>query len=653
VGDEVVALARPSLSSVVRTRASLVVAKPPRLDFEEAATVPIAFLTAHYALNHLGKLQEGERVLIHSATGATGLACLSLAQRASAEIYATAGTDEKRRLLESLGVRRAMDSRALSFADEVMEATGGEGVDLVVNSLAGEALARGLALLRPGGRFIELGKRDLLDGGHIPLRCLEDNRAFFLVDLSRMAEKQPHACGRLLRETLRLFEEKNLAPIPKRTFPAADLAEAFHHMARARHIGKVVVRMDQGSLTLAPPADAGAHIRDDSTYVLTGGLGGIALVVGRWLVEKGATNLVLVGRSEPSPAAREAIQTMQAAGARVVVDRIDVADAGSVADAFARWARDLPPVRGIVHAAGMLDDGILLQQTPERFRRVMAPKVDGAWNVHRASLGCPLDFFLLFSSATSVLGSAGQSSYAAANQFLDTLSHYRRARKLPAVSINWGPWSEVGLAARPDRGGRLHAAGMYSLSPREGVEALGRVLLRDVAQVSPMRVNWREWRASHPLLAATPFFSNIDGDASDRAEASDTTRELLALGPEERVTILEDRLRQHAASVLRLATSRIDLDQPLITMGIDSLMAVELKSRVERDIGVAIPLLQLIKGPSLSELARSLVAAMAGDAVSVSENGRNGSASDNKIGKSLLLSFLSVNDSSHVPTRRN
>jgi acyl transferase domain-containing protein/acyl carrier protein len=629
VGDEVVALAKPTLGSFVRTPASLVVSKPARLDFEEAATLPIAFLTAYYALHHLGRLQRGERVLIHSATGAVGLACVRLAQEAGAEIYATAGTEEKRRLLESLSVRRAMDSRSLSFAEEVLEATSGEGVDIVVNSVAGEALARGLTILRPGGRFVELGKRDLLEGGQLPLRSLEDSRAFFLVDLNSLAEKRPDVCGRLLREALRLFEEKNFAPLPKRAFPANELSEALHLMARSRHIGKVVIRMDQGDVSVGPPADVSACISDEGTYVLTGGLGGIALVVARWLVEKGARSLVLVGRNEPSPQAREAIEAMERAGARVVVDRFDVSDTGCVNAAFARWARDLPPVRGIVHAAGLLDDGILIQQTADRFRRVMTPKIRGAWNLHRASLGCSLDFFLLFSSAASVLGSAGQSNY-------------------------WGPWSEVGLAARPDRGGRLEVAGIKSLTSAQGIEALEEIVVGNLAQVSVLRIDWAEWRTSQPLLSELPVFSKLRGTRTHvGAEASDSTRAmLLSVSPDERVGVLEHRLRLHTASVLRLAEAKIDLDQPLINMGIDSLMAVELKSRVERDIGITIPLLQLIKGPSLSELARTLARSLQGDQVTVPDDQARRSGSEEGTGRSLLLSLLSLKDGERESTQR-
>jgi acyl transferase domain-containing protein/acyl carrier protein len=643
IGDEVVALARPCLASHVRTRASLVVARPRRFDFEQAAALPIAFLTAHYALNHLGRLQRGERVLVHSATGAVGLACLQLARRAGAEIYATAGTPDKRRMLESLGVRKAMDSRALAFAGEVMEATGGEGVDVVVNSLSGEALARSLEVLRPGGRFIDLGKRDLLEGGQIPLRYLEDSRSFFLVDLSSLADKQPETCGRLLREAIQLVEEEALEPLPQRVFPAAELPDALHHMARGQHTGKVVIRVAGERVLVAAPGDPSALLRDDATYALTGGLGGIGLVVARWLVDRGARTILLVGRHAPSQEARAAIDAMEHAGARIIVEHFDVADEQSVVDGVARWARDLPPLRGLVHAAGLLDDGILLQQTPARFRSVMAPKVEGAWNLHLATEDIPLDFFVLFSSAASVFGSAGQSNYAAANQFLDALAHYRRRRGLPATSVNWGPWSEVGLAARADRGGRLEIGGMKSISPQEGLEALGRILVGAPSQAAIVNVDWKEWRASYPQLADMPFFSRVAGAAPAQVGDAEGIR-LQALPAEERLAIVEDRLRQHVAAVLRLAAARIDLEQPLVTMGIDSLMAVELKSRVERDLGVAIPLLQLIKGPSLSELARSLAGSMTEDAVSVSGNGRKETGTGPGAGKSLLLSLLSVKE---------
>jgi acyl carrier protein len=272
----------------------------------------------------------------------------------------------------------------------------------------------------------------------------------------------------------------------------------------------------------------------------------------------------------------------------------------------------------------------------------MAPKVQGAWNLHRASLQLPLDFFLLFSSAASVLGSAGQSGYAAGNQFLDALAHYRRARQLPAVSINWGPWSEVGLAARSDRGGRLESAGIKSLSAREGIEALGRVLISNPSQVTVMGVDWPAWRAAQPVLAEAPFFSRLDGAVVGPPNTQNPARaELLTASPEERLQLLAERLRQHVASVLKLAPSKIELDQPLLALGIDSLMAIELKSRVEKELGIAIPLLQLIKGPSLTELARSIANSMGVKMTAAPDGGTKAPSPEGK-DKSLLLSLLSL-----------
>ena len=611
IGDEVVALAQPSLSSVVRTPISLIARKPSRLDFEEAAAIPIAFLAAHYALNHLARLQAGERVLIHSATGAVGLACLRLARDAGADVYATAGTVEKRRLLESLGVRRAMDSRSLSFADEVLEATDGQGVDVVVNSLPGEAMARGLAILRPAGRFIELGKRDAFEGGQLPLRALEDSRSFFLVDLGSLAAKRPEFCGMLFRQTLREFEEKDRAPLPMRVFAAKDLGEAFQHMARSRHIGKVVIRMDPAGVKLEP-GDASALIRDDAAYLVTGGLGRMGLAIGAWLIEKGASTLILADCVEPSLEARAAIQAMESAGARVIVERLDATDRAAVDACFATWARDVRPLRGIVHAASLSDDGSLVEQTSERFDRTVAHKMNGAWNLHRASLACAIDLFVLCSSVASVLGATGRSGSAAGNQFLDGLAHYRRAQGLPAISINWAPWPDAAMR------------GVRSLSSRAVGETLDRLLRADVPQIAVMNVDWQEWRASTPVVAKMPGFSRLNGAEVETIETQDLTRkQVLAMPPAERVTILADYLRDQAAGVLRLASAKIDLDAPLVALGIDSLMGIELKSRLERKLGVTIPLLQLIKGASLSELAHTLAGDISGSAPAASDKVRS------------------------------
>ena len=643
-GDEVVAVPSPALASYVVAPAGFVAPKPPRLSFEEAATLPVAFLTAYYALRHLGRLGPGERVLIHSASGGVGLAAVRIARQMKAEIYATAGTAEKRDFLRSLGIDRVADSRSLDFARDVMAWTGGEGVDVVLNSLAGEAIPRGMALLRPGGRFLELGKRDILQNSPLGLQLLGRNRAFLAIDLYALARDRPEQLASLLSETMGFVCDHALGPLPFRTFPASQAESAFRHLAHGKHVGKVVLSMRDPDVRAVAAARTG--IRPDATYLLTGGLGGLGLAVARWMVDEGARSLVLVGRHGPSREAQAALETMEKAGARVTVAQADVSDGRQLAAVLAEIDERHSPLRGIVHAAGVLNDGILAQMDPNRFESVMGPKVDGAWHLHALTAGRPLDFFVLFSSAAGVLGSPGQGNYSAASAFLDALAHHRREAGLPALSIDWGPWSEVGLAARPDRGGRLAAQGMESLSPPQGVAAFARLLKGAPAQIAVMPVDWREWRQVHRAAAGSPLLSGFadeeDTDAGPRGTGL-TGAVLLAAGPAERQRVLEDHLRQEVARVLGLSVSKLDANQPLSTLGIDSLMAVELKNRIESDLQVAVPLIKVIQDPSVAELAALLLSQLAGVDPLAETAIRPPTAAPGK-GDSLLLSILALGE---------
>jgi acyl transferase domain-containing protein/acyl carrier protein len=610
IGDGVVAFAPSCLGSFVTTGASFVMPKPERLSFEEAATVPIAFFTAHYALSHLGRLAEGERVLIHAAAGGVGQAAVRIARRRGAEIFATAGSAEKREFLEALGIEHVMDSRSLDFADEVMELTGGEGVDVVLNSLAGEFIPKSLSVLRSGGRFLEIGKVDFLRNTRLDLGLLEQNVSFFAIDLSQMMQKQPDLSRLLLREALRYFEEGEIEPLPFETFPISEAVDAFRHMAQAKHIGKVIVSLDEDEVRVVPKAEEPVTVGPDGTYLVTGGLGGLGLTVARWLVEQGAQHLVLMGRSGPSDAAREVLEELEEAGARVVVAAADVAREEQVAKVLDEARRGGQPLKGVVHAAGVLDDGILAQQTRERFERVMTPKVDGAWNLHRLTQDDELDFFVLFSSGASVLGSPGQANYVAANEFLDALGHYRRAAGLPAVSINWGAWAEVGLAAREDRARHLSNQGLVAFTPEQGARLLGGILERNPVQVMAAAVDWTRLLGSYssPLLSELAGEVNLSTSPSQKRRGDGLTKEKLqAAPPEERRPLAENFLAEQLAAVLRCPTSKVDIHQPLNRLGIDSLMAVELKNRVEADLETSVPVTALLQGPSLSQLATHLL----------------------------------------------
>jgi thioester reductase-like protein len=608
VGDEVVAGGPALFGSYGTVSASMVTPKPPHLSFEEAATIPIAFLTAYYALRQLGRLQAGERVLIHAAAGGVGLAAVQIAQRVGAEIFATAGTPEKRAFLRSQGVEHVMDSRSLAFAEQIMSLTAGQGVDVVLNSLAGDFISKSLSTLGPGGRFLEIGKVDVLKNSPIGLGSLERNVAFFAIDLSQLMVSRPELCQAMLRDAMDLFKDGSFKPLPLRVFPISEVVEAFRYLAQAKHIGKVVVSVQEPAVTVLP--DRQPPLSPEATYLITGGLGGLGLSVARWMVEQGARHLVLVGRSgAASPEASASLEIMRESGASVLVARADVAQEAEVADLLRQIEERMPPLRGVVHAAAVLDDGILLQQDQERFARVMAPKIYGAWTLHTLTAHMPVDFFVLFSSAASVLGSPGQGNYVAANAFLDAVAHHRRARSLPALAINWGAWAEVGLAARSDRVRHLTAQGIMPFSPAQGIQLFELALRHDTAQLTALAIDWAKLLPTYspPLLSELAAeFGAASGEAGSTKEG--LTREHLQAAPaEERHQMLEGFLAGQIARVLRCAPSKVDVHQPLNKLGVDSLMAVELKNRVEGNLGIKMPVAMLLQGPTLAAMTTQIL----------------------------------------------
>jgi phthiocerol/phenolphthiocerol synthesis type-I polyketide synthase C len=614
-GDEVIAAIVPhSFRSFVVVPTRFVVRKPAHIGFEQAATLPITFMTAHWAMHHKARLARGERILIHAAAGGVGLAAVQLARRAGAEIFATAGSEAKREYLRGLGIEHVMDSRSLAFADEIRRRTGGEGVDVVLNCLTGDALAASVSVLRAHGRFLEIGKRDIYDNHRLGLYPFHQNLSYFAVDLIRMFGDRPDRFAELLREIVGLVDARELAPLAWRAFPASQAIDAFRHLAQAQHVGKVVLTFPDPEARIAQAAPtADGSLRADASYLVTGGLGGLGLEVARWMVARGARHLVLAGRGPPSPSAEDAIATLEAAGARVLVARADVAQPAEVERLFARIDHELPPLRGVVHAAGVLDDGLLLQQTPARFAAVMAPKVPGAWNLHVATRARSLDFFVLFSGAGTLLGSPGQGNYAAGNAFLDALAHARRGEGLPAQSIAWGPWSEVGLAASAARGGRLGLRGVGSLSPREALAALACVMQDPSPHLAVVPLDLKACFEAYPALASSPLLSTLARDLGEPKVSSTPKddapfRRILLAAPEgQRRASLETHLREQAARVLGLAPGRIDPQKPLGSLGFDSLMTLELRNRLEASLGLKLPATVVWNHPTIAALSQHLL----------------------------------------------
>lgn len=607
IGDEVIANGSGCFASHLTVSESFVVRKPAGVTFEEATTIPVAFMTAWYALHHLGRIQHGEKILIHSASGGVGLAAIQIAKLAGAEIFATAGTDEKRTYLRKLGIRHVMDSRSTLFAGKVRKLTGGAGVDLVLNSLAGESIGKGLSALAPGGRFLEIGKRDVYANTAVGLRPFRNNLAMFVIDMGQVMTKQPHTVQSLLQVITKLTRAGKLCPIPHQTLPVSQAANAFRLMAQARHIGKLVLTVQGVTVTpkRLPPAKA-ITFSAKASYLITGGLGGFGLAVAKWLVNRGAKSLVLTGRNgAATPEAKRLVAELKQLGAKVLVVKADITDEKLVARLFKRVARSLEPLRGIFHAAMVLDDGVLPQLTAERFSRVMSPKVTGAWNLHKESSRLPLDHFVMFSSVSALVGAAGQANYAAANCFLDALAHHRHACGLPALTVNWGALSEVGFIARNARvAEHLSAHGVHGITPAQATEMLGRLMQCDTTQIGFMNVDWQELLDSAASSLAPRFSEVATAKVQDSSRKGADIRRAISFAPAaERLPFVSAHVAESAAKVLRTSVGKLDASRPLKEMGLDSLMAFELLNRLEVQFGISLPPSKVSTNSSICDVA--------------------------------------------------
>jgi NADPH:quinone reductase-like Zn-dependent oxidoreductase/acyl carrier protein len=607
VGDPVMGIVPASFASYAITDARLVVKMPENMAFTEAATIPIAFLTAHYALNRLGGMQTGERVFIHSASGGVGLAAVQLAHRAGVEVFGAAGTDAKRDYLRSIGVQHVYNSRSLDFVDGVLADTDGQGVHLVLNSLAGDYIPANLEILAEDGRFLEIGKVDIWS----PEQMSEarPDIASHIIALDALSAEQPELVGEMLAELAQAFAAGELQPLHHTTYPLEQAEAAFRFMALAKHIGKIVITQPERDL---PAGDhPSVHIRADGAYLITGGLGALGRLVTAWLVEKGAGAVALVSRRPPDAETRSWLDELAAGGAIVTHLQADVTDDALLAQALSHWRETAGlPLRGVIHAAGVLDDGVLLQQSWQRFEKVLRPKIEGAAHLHRLTRDDDLDFFILFSSIASLLGSPGQSNYAAANAWLDALAVQRQARGLPGLSINWGPW-EAGMAAQDGEQGRRTGRGLWPIPPEAGLEALDALLNAAASQVAVMAVNWpafiQSLRQMPPLL--NDFIQTTSAVAAPAERGpSDIVMQLQEAAAEDRHDMLVVFLREQVRRILGLpAIDQVDAYTALSEMGMDSLMAVELKNALDDATGKNLPATIAFEYPTIDAIAGYLL----------------------------------------------
>lgn len=598
IGDPVMGMAAASFARHVLTDARLVIRRPATLDAVAGATIPAAFLTAWYGLYELGALRAGEWCLIHAAAGGVGMAAVALAQRIGARVIATASPG-KWEVLRARGVQHVLSSRVPGWADDIREITHGAGVDVVLNSLTGEFIRDSFAALAEHGRFIEMGKAEIWDDARVrEVHATARYQAFDLLALD------PAAIQRMLQAIVGALEAGperagGITPLPRRTFAFTDAPAAFRTMAQARHIGKLVLTNKQPERAIA----------GDGTWLLTGAFGALGAQVARWLVEHGARQLALIARGALDPTRRALLAQLEAGGATVRVLQAELDDPAQIDSAVAEVVARMPPLRGVIHAAGVLDDAPLADLTWSRFESVLAAKAGAAWALHRATRELPLDAFVLFSSIAGTLGGAGQGNYAAANAFLDGLAQHRRAAGLPAVSIAWGPWAGAGMAARLDARAqrRLAEQGLRPIDPALGLQWFARALQSDAAQliVAPLDLG----RLHRQLDAASvpPLLSVL---APARAlERGPSLLELLTrLAPADRHARLLGVLRERSARIMGAAAPEaVDPFIPLRDLGLDSLMGVDLHGELSRAIGRKLDETLLLDHPTLDRLAVHLL----------------------------------------------
>jgi phthiocerol/phenolphthiocerol synthesis type-I polyketide synthase C len=611
VGDQVMGFAPASLSTRVVTIADALTPIPPEIGFAAAATIPVTFVTAIYALGHLAKLAPGERVLIHAAAGGVGLAAIQYAKHCGAIVIATAGSGVKRSFLRLAGADHVLDSRDLGFANAVREITEGRGVDVVLNSLSGEAMERSLEVLRPFGRFLELGKRDLYANRRVHLRPFRQNISYFAIDIDQLPTRRPDIARELLQRVSQALSDGAIRPLAHRVFSFAELDDAFRLMQSASHIGKIV---------LVPQANAGVRLREpppvtmrrDGTYLVTGGIEGFGYEAAHWLVARGAGSVALVSRRGPdTPGCEAGVRRLEAAGAKVRVYRGDVADRTCLADILDAIRAEEPPLRGIVHAASAIDDGLASEIEASRIEAVLTPKVGGALALDALTRQDPIELFLLFSSATALIGAPAQGAYVAANSAIEALARRRRAEGLPALAVAWGPIEDVGyLAERPEtREALRRRLGAQPITAAEALAGLPAMIASGLPAVAFAETDWSEARRFLPLLAS-PLFSEIRSRAATAPSDDSLNERLASLDPEAALALLKAVVTEEAATILRLPAGGIDPQRPLSEMGMDSLMAVELRLALESRLRIDLPLVSLAEGTSVSSIAARLAGAV-------------------------------------------
>jgi len=617
VGQRVYGFMQGAFSSRFNVPAQLLAPIPDGVSAVDAATIPAAALTVRLAFDW-AQLKPGDRVLIHAASGGVGLAAIQMAQQHGAVVFATAST-YKRATLRKMGVKYVYDSRTTDFADEILADTDGAGVDVVLNSLTNEGfLEATVRATAQNGRFAEIAKRDIWTPEQ--MAAARPDIAYEIVALDVTTLQNPEHIKRLLTEVSDGMGRGEWTSLPAEIYPLTEARAAFRRMQQARHIGKIVLQMPN---PLQP--------RGDRSYLITGGLGAIGLHTASYLAQLGAGDIVLTSRRAPDADAQQAIDDLtERYRCRIHTFAADVGDESEVAKLLERIRAELPPLAGVAHLAGVLDDALLSQQSLERFRTTLAPKAFGACHLDRLTKNDDLDFFIVSSSVSSLFGSPGQANYATANALLDGLVAQRRAQGLPATGVNFGPWAHGGMASSEAASANIGAQGLIPLEPSAALSALAAVVANGTGQATVIKANWQ--RAAKVLGSSRPPILDLvlPSAVGEATGDSELLRQLQEIPVQQRAGFVTEFLQREVQNFLRLAqppaaTSRF------LDLGTDSLMAIELRNRLHSQFGGAFTInaTAVFDYPTIGGLAEYLVSQLP-DSESPSEEAQPVAASESQ-----------------------
>jgi NADPH:quinone reductase-like Zn-dependent oxidoreductase/acyl carrier protein len=611
-GDAVMGCGRESFATYVTADARVFTPVPEGIATEAAASIPVAFLTAWYSLVHLAQLQAGEWVLIHGAAGGVGLAALQIARLRGARVAATVSSPEKRALVAALGAERIYNSRSTAFMDELRADIG--GVDVVLNSLAGEAMQASVKCLKPFGRFVELGKRDYVQNTALGLRPFRRNLSYFGVDLDQLLAANLPLVERLLADLAGHFAAGALAPLPTRAFEWHEASRAFQLMQSAGHVGKIIVR--PASRPVATRLPHTVFQPGPGVHLVVGGAGGFGFEAVSWLAERGAETIVVASRRGAIEAPlRARADAIRAAGTVLIAERLDVTDAAQVHALVARLRQTHGRLAGVIHSAMVLDDGLIAELDTARARAVLAPKTLGADHLDHATSGAALDYFVAFSSVATMVGNPGQGAYVAANGYLQGVMARRRAAGLPGLAVGWGAIADVGVLARdPQAAARLERlTGIEAMPARAALAYLETLLTQPAA--APDTAYCARFRAGENLqrfkLLQTATFAGLFAGADTIAPAEmDLAARIAGRGEGEARALVAALLAAEVGRIFRLPAEEIDVARPLDELGLDSMMSLDLRMSIEQRFGIELPLVAISAGMSVNDLAMRLIACL-------------------------------------------